>query len=773
MGPRRRVVGSAYDLGQAMDRDKLNEIWREAERLRDRRPVDLSVLVDVAGVLGPVTWRDVAELALHERGSEVARPLHLLEFIAELARALRPETLLDPWVATPTILAAAHAESGSARSCGLVWNERLLDIGQRIAPLDWRRGEPLRLLRDLADERFDLVIAAPPAGLRLPVDRVPGDPGGRVDVSDLILWRVGRLLAEGGHVLFHTADSFFWAQTRRPIWRDIAEYGLHAQAVVSVERGFGPATSFESSLVLFGSQMPDELFVGRLDRGTSIPALVENLLAHRVADDPHLGALTPAGGFRGWRRFAVERELAAIFDSSDLRPLAEIGSVRRVQLKPGMPYDPAPNCVLVPTLGFGNVMTVPPDLEGKSGYTLVELQLDPDLARAEYVAGFLSSPPGKQLRESVASGSTVPSLSATAVAEIRVPLPPLEVQAVAVQSAAQLASMEATIARMRRDLWRRPEEAPRLLSEFTDQPNTDPVRRWQDTLPYPLASVLQRATAIRDTDERVARLLHFYEITAEFACAVLMSILWRDPELLDAARSEVASAAGPGRNLFDRADYGLWINLGATLAKAIRRLNGQPDYHRRLTEAAGPATELMSCLADRRIWRLLDQPRPIRNARAHGGVVTPRHVEAWLGTLEALLSDVEQALGSGFDDVDLARADQGRFSGGLHVYPRAQRLRGSSEVFQEFEVRTRVPLESEHLAFVERDAPISDVLMLVPLVRVGPTMSTSRNACYFFDSRVKGGGFSYVSYHFEDEPRLNVEDAELQRLVLELAAPPR
>jgi hypothetical protein len=176
-------------------------------------------------------------------------------------------------------------------------------------------------------------------------------------------------------------------------------------------------------------------------------------------------------------------------------------------------------------------------------------------------------------------------------------------------------------------------------------------------------------------------------------------------------------------------------------------------------------------LAGKRIWDVFDQARRVRNACAHSGLTNPDEDEGWIGSLEVLLSDAEQALASGFDDIDLARADQGRLTRGLRVYPRAQRLRGPSAVFDEFELRTRVELESGHLVFVGRDVPISSVLMLVPLVRVGGTKRISRNASYFFNKRLGDGRFRYVSYHFDDEARLDVEEPELRQLALDLEAP--
>jgi hypothetical protein len=692
---------------------------------------------------------------------------NFIEFIAELAGSLHPNSVLDPWVAEPAVLAAVQDATSSQHGCGLVYDTAVWEISRLIAEVDWRHGDPFRLLDNLTDERFDLLLVSPALGVRLPVNRQAGDPPGAVELADLVLWRAAPLVADRGHIFFHTADSFFEAETRRHVRQGLSKRGLHPCAVVSVDGALAPRSHVATSLVVFRREPSDQLFVGRLESGTPRSRLAQNLLEFKTADDPQLGVLTAADTFRGWRQLIREREVAELFGSYELRGLSDIGSIRVVNLRPDRLYEAPPNCVFVPTLGFGNVTTVPPDLEGRSGYRLLEVKLDPAVARAAYVAGLLSIAAGKQLRESIASGSTIPHVTASGIGVLRIPLPPIVVQESVARSAAHLSSMEATIARLRTELWRHPDEAQRVISRLEAAAKADPVRRWLETLPYPLASILQHYTAQRDPLERVDRLLHFFEATAQFACAVLLSILHIAPELLDSAKRDIANAAGPNRELFDRADFGLWINLGSTLAKAIRRLFNTAEHRIRLEQAAAPSSELMQRLADKPIWQVLDRARSIRNARAHGGVTSKHEMAGWLGTLELLLSDAEQALGTGFD-IDLVRADQGRFRGGLHIYPSAQRLRGPSGVFEEFEVRTRVPLESEHLAFVDLVPAISSVLKIIPLVRVGPSASTSRNACYFFESRLKTDLFSYVSYHFEDQPRIQVFDHELEEFVREL-----
>jgi hypothetical protein len=177
---------------------------------------------------------------------------------------------------------------------------------------------------------------------------------------------------------------------------------------------------------------------------------------------------------------------------------------------------------------------------------------------------------------------------------------------------------------------------------------------------------------------------------------------------------------------------------------------------------------LVDRLAEKDVWAVLQEARQIRNQRAHGGVVSTAQLTGWLVMLERLLGDLEQALGAPFEDIDVVLPEEGRFRHGLYTYSRARRLRGAHPLFEEVQVRTREPLDSDYLAIVGRAVDISAVVHLVPLVRVKTSMSKSRNACYFFDSR-RDGSVSYMSYHFEDEPRMQLPDADLEELAQQIS----
>jgi hypothetical protein len=60
-------------------------------------------------------------------------------------------------------------------------------------------------------------------------------------------------------------------------------------------------------------------------------------------------------------------------------------------------------------------------------------------------------------------------------------------------------------------------------------------------------------------------------------------------------------------------------------------------------------------------------------------------------------------------------------------------------------------LDVERLYLVKKEARRG--LKLLPLVQVGPSPESAKNACYFF-SRMDSGTPRFVSYHFTDQPEL-------------------
>src|ERR1019366_1621452 len=139
----------------------------------------------------------------------------------------------------------------------------------------------------------------------------------------------------------------------------------------------------------------------------------------------------------------------------------------------------------------------------------------------------------------------------------------------------------------------------------------------------------------------------------------------------------------------------------------------------------------------------------------------------WHGALEALLLEHLKMLEQSFDTAHLAQPDQSRFRGGVYDYRQARRLVGSNDIFEEFNFRALEQLESGSLVFVDKYRDPVRVLPLAPLVRLDIPTTQARSTCYFLNSRTGTGSgmYTYVSYHDEDEPRVERSDPALDALI--------
>jgi hypothetical protein len=182
----------------------------------------------------------------------------------------------------------------------------------------------------------------------------------------------------------------------------------------------------------------------------------------------------------------------------------------------------------------------------------------------------------------------------------------------------------------------------------------------------------------------------------------------------------------------------------------------------------GPATDLVDRLSHKDYWRIADVARDIRNRRAHGGIPGQNQIEQWLDTLQRQLIELLAVLDGCFDTAYLVQPDTARLRSGVRTYERARKLVGSNDIFEEITFRSLEELEGDSLVFVDRHRDPVRVLPLVPFVRLAAPQSRAKNACYFLMSRDTAGTYTYVSYHSDDEPRIEVPEPAMETLIHDL-----
>jgi hypothetical protein len=78
-------------------------------------------------------------------------------------------------------------------------------------------------------------------------------------------------------------------------------------------------------------------------------------------------------------------------------------------------------------------------------------------------------------------------------------------------------------------------------------------------------------------------------------------------------------------------------------------------------------------------------------------------------------------------------------------------LMGSNSEFLKEPRAMTTWLDVERLYLSKKDS--GKALKLLPLIQVGPSPRSAKNACYFF-SRLERDGARFVSYHFTDTPEV-------------------
>lgn len=94
---------------------------------------------------------------------------------------------------------------------------------------------------------------------------------------------------------------------------------------------------------------------------------------------------------------------------------------------------------------------------------------------------------------------------------------------------------------------------------------------------------------------------------------------------------------------------------------------------------------------------------------------------------------------------------------------------GSNSEFLK-ETRSMVTwLDVDRLYLSNKDS--GQALKLLPLVQVGPSPKSAKNACYFFNRLERDGASRFVSYHFIDKPELTGQFTDATEAIKLLTEP--
>ena len=722
----------------------------------------------------------------------------------------------DPWAGIGVLAAVVHEAVHAHKTFACTRHQHSAALGQVLAPqLDWRVEDPLAFLETLTDP-LDVITSVLPFGVQANQAVELRNASGETvrcagELGPILLAAACMRLSPEGLGLFVVTPSFFLSQ--RSILRDLPRLGLGVEAALALPAGsFAPFTNIATYLIVVRRRASARMFVAQLS--TDVPTnrqIMTNLRGHLDTSEQSLAAdvtvvretelLYGTGGavelgrfvapasFRGLEHLRLAEELRKA-EHRLQRPAVGLGELAQaIHLgRPGdeFAFPKTDNALYVPLIGISDVVNSTEEMTLKhQNYAQVVIGLNRSDAR--FVARFLNSELGRSIREANKSGTTIPKLNTTGLKELLVFVPNLETQKKILETTAKLTAeqnmllgLQNDLAALYRQLWNTPgqlEDVDSQLRAFSSRLTSGAtlhgaatLDQWFETLPFPLASILRawQATPTQDYKTKHEHLLHFFEAAAEFLSIIYLSAFSSQTALFVDHKEKLAAAWKKQNLSLQRATFGTWKVVVEYFSKQTRELlSGDTEKGALCAELFGdPTRALPEMLARKEMAAVLSAANKMRNDwTGHGGVVSQPEARLRNEQLLTELQKLRETMADGWHRVQLIRCLQCQPRRGVFDNEVAVLVGSNSEFLKESRPMSSW-LDVERLYLASRDS--GRALLLLPLIQVGPSPASAKNACYFFN-RVEKDGARFISYHFVDQPEIKDQSVDTSAAILLLS----
>ena len=655
--------------------------------------------------------------------------------------------------------------------------------------VNWQAGDSLQLLNSL-DVDLDLVVSILPFGVKVTRAATLTASGGELvelhdDLGPTILASSANRLSRDGFGLFVVTPQFFFAQ--RSVLRQFDRLGLGIEAALALPAGtFSPYTSILTYLVIVRRQPTSRMFVAQLssDHNTNVQ-IISNFKLGQEGGALELGRFVQVDSFRGLnaiRSAEKFKEAEHQFGTQAVR-LGDLATATTLgRFGETFHFPNQDNAIFIPLIGVSDVVSSLDDLMLKP-QNCAQVIIDPVRSDGRFVAKFLNSEFGKEIRQGHMGGTVIPKLNKQSLMQLPILIPDLQTQNIMLKLEGNflaeqniILGLQGEITELRRQLWANPrtrdavgkqlESLSGRLSGGLKQHAAQSLEQWFETLPFPLASILRawQATASQDFKAKHEHLLHFFEATAEFLSVILLSAFNSKEAFFEDHRRKLSDALDKQKLSLHRATFGTWKLVIENLAKQVRQMLTEGGDARALCAELfqDPSLAIAEMVSSKGLLEILAKTNKMRNDWAgHGGVVGQD--EARIRN-ECLLKEVQKLRGLMSDVWNEMQLVQG-----IHCRPRhgvfeneIAIMMGSNSEFLKEARPMNSWLDVEYLYLSRQDA--SSSLRLLPLIQVGPSPQSAKNACYFFN-RLEKDGVRFVSYHFIDQPEIKGQFEEAHKTI--------
>ena len=692
--------------------------------------------------------------------------------VEQLLQGRSAEFVLDPWAGLGQLAEVAKCVTGAKNTEALVIKQEVADLGRLFNPSLTRVvGEPLVRIQEI-DEPLNVVVSILPWGERdndqsplIGIDgqsvRLRGD-----DYSERLMIESAKKLREDGIALFVVGNAFFYRT--RSAFPQLEKFGLFVHAAFALPaRTFmhsrGPSSGY---LIVIGKNKPSKLFVAQLtDNEESNRQALRNFLKRKVGGELQFGRYVESDTFEGIEKIYLEervKKFARKIGGASV-PMAQLAK-RFIRGRSDRSFESLENEVFVPIVGTRHkAVTLQSDMEIPAKHYM-QIEFDPGKVSAEYVARYLNSDLGFELRAMSTTSGNI--LRVAMLDDFPVFMPADEAAILRLQNKISservlLTIIQNQLAEIEFDLWASLSVDSQLVarleqvsSRLGGSDDDNGLLHWIETLPFPLASILRvwQTTSPNHHKARYEHLLQFFEATTEFIGIIFLSAFARDPEAFEDLRTKIVSTLQEQNLSLTRSTIGAWRVVVDILGSKIRNDLSDGNKTAQIGELfSDKSNELPRALSNTALGQIFSEANRMRNDSAHGGAVSPASAEQNHMQALELLEKLRIQFSSVWKNVRLIQPIVGRDME-THHENEVRLLVGSNNQFVTEIVITGSSLPTTRLYLVSGDEP--QALKLEPLIRMDASPPDEMNSCYFFN-RYEGVSARFVTYHFSTISEVN------------------
>ena len=310
---------------------------------------------------------------------------------------------------------------------------------------------------------FDFVIGDFPFGLNRVESVLPFKP--KINKNWNFLYEGLQRLSNNGLALFLIEPSILFTTVGKLFLSALEKENYYYKGAFNVpEKIFYSQTNFRPIVIGFSKNQSTELFISELNADNT-KLIVENYLSSTNSNNIETGIILNKLDFESFNKYKIKTQIDNLktqYKDHENYKISDISisiNLTREQ------FEPKENCIYIPEISNSQVVSSSTETKIKH-QNYFQVELNPTLAIAEYLKLFYKSQLGRLILNSLNTGTFIPHINKSDIAESLVALPSITEQKVLVHTNNKLEELQKTIDDLQLELSLNPKNTDIILEKF-------------------------------------------------------------------------------------------------------------------------------------------------------------------------------------------------------------------------------------------------------------------------------------------------------------------